>query len=124
MISMLGSPSRCRCLSVSAFRRMETTKKIADASTAYTAHGDHPVIDDDTATSTASRFAVHCLPKRHLFEKRLRAAAVRGMEFWCIKICQPDLYPGARVRRDTHAKSVAVADVAHRAAEMLSGARW
>ena len=103
---------------------MEATKKIADAPTAYTAHSDHPVIDDDTAASTASRFAVHRLPKRHLFEKRLRAAAVRGMEFWCIKIRQPNLYPGAGVRGDAHAKSVAVADVTHRAAELLSGARW
>ncbi len=111
-------------LSVSAFGRMKAAKEIADASTAYTAHGDHPVIDDDTTTAATSRFTVHCLPKRHLFEQPLRAAAVSGMEFWRIKIRQPNLYPGAGVRRAAHAKSIAVADVAHRAAELLSGARW
>ncbi len=64
------------------------------------------------------------MPKHHLFEKPLRAAAVSGMEFWRIKIRLPNLYPGAGVRRVANAKSIAVADVAHRAAELLSGPRW
>jgi hypothetical protein len=45
------------------------------------------------------------------------------MEFRRVKVRQPNLDPGVGVRRVAHAKSIAVAYVAHRAAELLSGAR-
>src|SRR3546814_13966404 len=54
--------------------------------------------------------------------KNLRAQAVRGVEFRHVKVRQPNLEPGVGVRRAAHATSVAVADLAHRAAEQLGRA--
>ncbi|MGE3867257.1 MAG: hypothetical protein AB7G04_10125, partial [Hyphomonadaceae bacterium] len=106
--------------SIAAAWRARLPEEVADRAPIDAAYGDHAIIDDDTSAPPALCTACHLAPHRNLFEKALRPRAVRRVKFGRVEVAESHFNPGAGIGRPADAKTIAVADITHRAAERIA----